>query len=261
MLGRGSIGPAWGRLPGGHLGFAAVAVVAATTLAGCTGGTPKPGPSPTAKALKITSFTATAVSPGEVDLTWTAEGPDLYGYQLYRNGKFVQILKDTSYKDTGVQPKRTYEYKVDVQDSKGNYSPDASATVSTPGPPPLSTARFAGQFDARLTFLSENYTNLHVGQKYGERWKIVPHCATGACSVSMQAGRPGEHPTTLKQRGTTYKGTGSDKVGKCGSTRVRESFTVTITVTRGTYVDGVWRVAAFKGTQTQYGPPALGCAS
>jgi len=258
----------WKALVGKRLGRAApigvLALGCAVALLGaaCTGGgSPKAGPSPTGTGLKVTSFTATPVSGGEVDLSWSGTGKGLYGYVLTRNGKYVDLLTTTTYKDYDVKPKTSYVYQLAAQDSKGHYSPNVTESIRTPAPPPLSRARFAGSFDTRFVYVAENYVNRHVGQKFGEKWNVVPKCGTGACSVTLKAVRSGARPAALGKSGSSYHGSGSDTESECHGNRIREPFTVALKVTQGQYQQGVWRVEAFSGTQTQSAPAAFGCNS
>jgi len=247
----------------GHGGMvAAFALASAVALLGaaCTGGlAPKAGPSPTGSGLKVTSFTATPVSGGQVNLAWSGSGKGIYGYELYRDGRFIEIFTTLTYTDYHVQPGRTYEYKVSVQDSRGDFSDEATTTVTTPAAPPLSDARLAGRYGATLKFLSENYTNIKVGQTFRERWTIRPRCATGACSVVVHRGQIGEVPAKLRQHGNLYTGTGTDLGSRCGSTKTRQTSTITIKVVRARFIQGVWRAGAFSGTQSDYTPAGSGC--
>lgn len=253
-FGAGSGRPIRGRRVAVAVGLAFLA-----TGTGCTsGGPPKAGPSPTPQ-LRMTSFTATPVSGGQVDLSWGAAGKNVYGYDLYRNGKLVDLFTLTAYHDYGVVPGHTYEYKVDVQDSKGHFSDQATATVTTPAPPPLAQARLAGRYGARYTYRSENYVNRKVGDTFRARWILHPKCPTGPCSAVLRTGAPGGHPATLTKHGTGYSGKGSDDLGRCNSQKIRRTLTISVRVTHARFVKGVWRATALTGTQSEYSPPGFGC--
>ena len=77
-----------------------------------------------------------AVSPTEVDLSWTAAGDNVgvTGYRIYRDGNLVDTTgAATSYADTRVGPGTTYDYTVSAVDAVGNESaPSDPATVTTP---------------------------------------------------------------------------------------------------------------------------------
>jgi hypothetical protein len=156
------------------------------------GGHPQAGPSSSKgpPGVKITSITATPVNANEIDLHWVATG-NPYGYTVDRDGKYLNQIEGTSYQDTGLKPRKTYTYQVNIQDTSGNYTLGPRTTATTPKPPPLSKARLAGSFDVRFTFLSENYTNTKPGDKFGEKWRFKPKCASGPCSVTLVMGRAG----------------------------------------------------------------------
>jgi chitodextrinase len=95
----------------------------------CHGATSDTTP-PTAPA----NLTGTAVSPGQVDLSWGASTDDVgvAGYKVYRNGTFLASTTGTSYSDTAVQAATTYTYTVYAYDAAGNISqPSNTTTVTT----------------------------------------------------------------------------------------------------------------------------------
>jgi chitodextrinase len=86
---------------------------------------------PTAPA----SLTATAVSSGRVDLSWSAgSDPDgVSGYRVYRDGvELAEVTSGLTYSDTTVVASTSYTYTVRAFDSV-NESPDSpAATATTP---------------------------------------------------------------------------------------------------------------------------------
>jgi hypothetical protein len=228
----------------------------------CTGtGHPQAGPSPsTSPSEKITSITATPVNAGEIDLEWVASG-DSTSYTLKRDGTFLTSVEGTSYKDTGVRPKKTYTYEVDVRDPTGKDAPGANVSASTPKAPPLSEARLSGSYGVRFVFTSENYSNRHVGNKYSEKWRLKPKCPDGACSTVLITNMPGAKSGVLTLKGGTYHGSVSDTFAVCQGTHVRETVTVTLHVTRGKFLHGEWTATTFAGTTSDYTPSGGGCVS
>jgi chitodextrinase len=117
-------------------------VVSATTIAQDT--TP---PSPPA------NLTATAISPAQINLSWTAstDNVGVTGYAVFRNSTQVGTSLATSYADTGLVAGATYTYTVAALDAAGNVSTQsaaASATTQTRDttPPTVSvTSPAAGQ--------------------------------------------------------------------------------------------------------------------
>ncbi len=80
---------------------------------------------------------ATAVSAGQVNLTWNAATDDtgVAGYTVYRNGSPIATTgaNATSYSDTSVAAATTYAYTVDAFDGTGNHSPPSGpVSVTTP---------------------------------------------------------------------------------------------------------------------------------
>jgi fibronectin type 3 domain-containing protein/predicted transcriptional regulator len=103
-----------------------------------------------------TSLTATAISAGEIDLSWPAASDNVgvTGYRVERCqgtncSSFAQVATPTatSYKDTTVSAGTSYSYRVRATDAAGNlgsYTPTATAT--TPAAPSGLVAAYG--FDA-----------------------------------------------------------------------------------------------------------------
>ncbi|MEX1072384.1 MAG: fibronectin type III domain-containing protein [Chloroflexota bacterium] len=92
--------------------------------------TPTPTPAPTEPGAP-TLDTATAVSPTEVDLSWTAPADDggspITGYRIYRDGSAIDTIGNaTFYTDATASTGITYAYSV--------------AAINAVGPGPLSNA-------------------------------------------------------------------------------------------------------------------------
>jgi hypothetical protein len=217
---------------------------------------------PSPAGPKVAGVIATPVSAIEVDLTWTSTGQVLLFY-VYRNGRQITTAAAgrSSYKDTTVVPNHTYTYGVEAADLAGHRSDRVETIVKSLPPPPLADARLQGQFIVRAKYLSENFTNKSVGQVETLGWKFTPTCPQGACRVRVNLFAPGQTPTFLARKGTKYDGTGAATIGVCGSTKVTETLTFTINVTRARFIAGVWRATAIAGTLKQYGPPNFSCQS
>jgi len=83
---------------------------------------------------------ATAVSPGEIDVSWSAstDNVGVTGYTVYRNGAFLATAgaSVTAWADTTVAASTTYSYSVDAFDAAGNHSArSTSASATTPATP------------------------------------------------------------------------------------------------------------------------------
>ena len=133
------------------VGLAAQAL--ALALLACGGGdddggsSPPPG-SPDILAPSVPAgVTATATSPTQVQLGWTAStdvGTGVAGYRVYRNGGATAIatVTTTSYQDSNLTPTTSYSYNVRAFD--GATPPNESALssaveVTTPDPPAVDT--------------------------------------------------------------------------------------------------------------------------
>lgn len=84
-------------------------------------------------------LTATAVSEGEIDLSWTASTDNVAvaGYRIYRDGTLVRTTPSTSFADTGLSALTSYSYSVAAYDYFNNVSaPSAPAVATTGGPGP-----------------------------------------------------------------------------------------------------------------------------
>jgi len=84
-----------------------------------------------------TGLVASAGSPTQVDLTWTASTDDVAvtNYLIYRGGSLIATLGATSttYSDTTVSANSTYSYTVKARDGAGNTSAASNtANVTTP---------------------------------------------------------------------------------------------------------------------------------
>jgi PKD repeat protein len=80
---------------------------------------------------------ADAVSPGEIDLTWTAstDNVGIAGYDVYRDGSTTPLAvlpaNALAYADTQVAPASSHSYTIDAFDAKGNHSPPAGPVSAT----------------------------------------------------------------------------------------------------------------------------------
>ncbi len=86
-----------------------------------------------------TGLSGTAVSSGQINLTWTASSDNIAvsGYKVFRNGAAAPVatVAGTSYSDTGLSASTTYSYTVSAFDAAGNNSAQSSPAlqVTTPG--------------------------------------------------------------------------------------------------------------------------------
>ncbi len=80
-----------------------------------------------------TNLSATAISPFQIDLAWSAatDNVRVAGYQVFRDGTPIATVTTTSYADTGLSPSTTYTYTVSAFDAAGTESLQTSPSVST----------------------------------------------------------------------------------------------------------------------------------
>ena len=236
-----------------------VAVALAVSGGSKTPVTPKPA------EPEITTFTASAGSPIEVELTWAARGVGISEFTISRDGTSLVTLPAEShtYQDTTARPRKHYRYAIELTTSKNKHSNTVTSEITMPPPPPLKGARLSGRFDVNSVYLSESYSNKHVGQKEYGVWAIKPKCAEGPCRVVVRTFAPGQTPTVLARIGTTYKGNGTDLFSACGSNknRIRTNVAIDVKVTAARYIEGVWRATRFTGILSRSAPAAFGCLS
>ena len=154
------------------------------------------------------TLTATAVSGGEIDLSWGASNDNVgvTGYQVERCqgtgcSNFAQIATPTgtSYKDTTVSANNSYSYRVRATDAAGNlssYSNTASATTPTPdtSPPTQPGTLTANAASASEVDLAWGASNDNVGVTGYQ----VERCQGTGCSNFAQIATP---------TGTSYQDT------------------------------------------------------
>jgi hypothetical protein len=98
-----------------------------------TGGVPDTTPPSVPSGLS-----ATAVSPSQINLSWTPSTDDVgvTGYTIFRNTTQINTTSASSYSDTGLAAGTAYSYTVAAYDAAGNASsPSSSASATTPSTP------------------------------------------------------------------------------------------------------------------------------
>lgn len=163
------------------------------------GGTPPPTGDTTPPSVPA-NVVATAPSPTQVQLTWTAStdtgGSGLAGYRVYRDGSATPLASPTtnSYTDSTVVASTTYSYRVrafDAATPANESALSAAAQVTTPDVPqppvsgldtrPGNTSCVAGAEPAATLAVSRVFPSLafsspvHMQQAPGDggRWYVV----------------------------------------------------------------------------------------
>ena len=87
---------------------------------------------------------ATAVSSGQINLSWTAstDNVGVAGYKIYRGGSLIANQATISYSDTGLSPSTQYCYTVSAYDAANNESAQSGAQCATTTAPPPSVRSF-----------------------------------------------------------------------------------------------------------------------
>ena len=75
------------------------------------------------------NLTATAVSSGQIDIQWqaSADNVGVAGYDIYRDGQYIQTATTTTYSDLGLTANTTYSYTVRAFDAAFNLSAQSNA--------------------------------------------------------------------------------------------------------------------------------------
>jgi len=81
-------------------------------------------------------LTATAVSTGQINLSWTAstDNVGVTGYKVYRGGVFLKQVASISASDIGLSPATQYCYTVSAVDAAGNESQQSAQQCATTQP-------------------------------------------------------------------------------------------------------------------------------
>jgi glucose/arabinose dehydrogenase/PKD repeat protein len=98
-------------------------------------------------------LTATAISPAQINLSWSASSDNVgvAGYNLLRNGVQVVAQSATSYSDTGLSRGTTYSYTVSAYDAAGNTSSASTAVTAATAAFVLSSVQSSGITTNRAT--------------------------------------------------------------------------------------------------------------
>lgn len=141
-------------------------LLAATVAAVQQGLTAEPGD--TAPPSVPAGLTATAVSPNQVNLSWTAstDNVGVAGYTVYRNGMpITTVTSGTGFSNTGLAASTAYSYTVAAYDAAGNHSAQsAAANVTTP---PGGTGGTSVMVDNNTTGMGEYQF------QYGGNWCLI----------------------------------------------------------------------------------------
>ena len=122
-----------------------------------------------------TGLTATAVSSGQINLSWSASadtGVGVKGYNIYKRWTLLQSVTGTSASDSGLRASTSYCYKVAAVDALDNESAKSlevcattQADTTPPSVPTGLTATAAGSSQINLVWNASTDTNGVKGYK------------------------------------------------------------------------------------------------
>jgi VCBS repeat-containing protein len=170
---------------------------------------PPPPPQDTEPPTTPTGLTAQALSPYQVDLTWSAstDNVGVAGYTIYRDGTSIASVTQNAYSDSTLLPETTYAYSIVAYDAAGNKSaPSDSVSVTTPAlpPPPPAGIQFVTVSAAANP---NNSTNLVINRPNG--------AAAGhflLASIDVRSGVTVDPPAGWTQLLSTKSGNSLEKI-------------------------------------------------
>jgi chitodextrinase len=201
-----------------------LALCLALLLTGCNNSASAPPPD-TIPPTAPTGLVATAVSPTQINLSWTAstDNVGVTGYKVERCqsagcSNFAQIATTTTttFSDTGLTGSTSYSYRVRATDAAGNLSTySTSSTSATPAPtltaPASLTATAFSSTQINLSWSASTETGGTISNY------LVERCQGIGCSGFAQIATPAT--TTVNDTGLTastsysYRVRATDAVG------------------------------------------------
>ena len=104
-------------------------------------------PTDTTAPSAPSGLTATAISPSQINLSWTAstDNVGVTGYNVYRGGTQVGTATGTTFQDNGLAQNTSYSYTVKAKDAANNLSAASNTATATthPGTVPIFEDGFA----------------------------------------------------------------------------------------------------------------------
>jgi fibronectin type 3 domain-containing protein len=170
-----------------------------------------PAPPDTTAPAAPGNLTATAVSPSQVNLAWSASSDPsgISRYDVYRNGQLLTSTKTTSLADATASAGASYSYTVKAIDGAGNTSAASNtATVTMPAPQPATQTLSATPTDD--SYVSRRKPNANYGNSSVIRADVSPEL-TGLYKFSV-SGIGTKSVVSAKLR--LYVSDGSDQGGQ-----------------------------------------------
>jgi hypothetical protein len=200
-------------------------------------------------------------------VTWepgTAEGADVAAYQISRDGELMETVNvdELSFRDVDVLPATSYEYEVVALDAEGTTSDEAATVTTETQSVPLSTARLSGTFDMVLKETSHFGYDTFGDPPTEQRWRLIPTCGEGPCSVKFSADGVSDSSTRLERAAASYEGSyRSTAFVSCAGVPSTTTVSIKFTVTRAAVVGGEWRATKITGSLIHREAPQLSCVA
>jgi hypothetical protein len=170
-------------------------------------------PPPVLRPAGLAAGPATANS---ISFDWLppATGPLPDKYLILSDGRAAGSVAGTvtSYRQAGLTPAGTYQYRV-VAVRGGKQSPQSALLTARTLTPPLSQARLQGSWSVHV----KNIRRAPGSRNGTDIWDLSPACAAGACDVMVyvQEGRH-TYKMTLTRTGAVYHGQAAVNFTRCG---------------------------------------------
>lgn len=154
----------------------------------------------------------------------------------------------TSYRQPGLTPATTYQYRV-VAVRGGKRSPQSALLTVSTLTPPISQARLQGSWQV----YAKNIRPARGGRNGYISWQLSPVCAAGPCDVMLHA-KDGKYSFRMKltRAAAAYVGQAVANLGPCGSgaSSIPDPTTlkIRIRVTKAAGKNQVWAATSLAGT-------------
>jgi hypothetical protein len=154
----------------------------------------------------------------------------------------------TSYRQTGLTPATTYQYRV-VAVRGGQRSPQSALLTVRTLTPPISQARLQGSWSVHAKTVGPGPPGRRNGYM---TWNLSPACAAGACDVALHGKNgPFSFKAKLIRNGAAYTGQAVTHFG-CGSAGSSIPYPVTLKIkihaTKAIGQNVAWAATSFAGT-------------
>src|SRR5215813_9365214 len=193
-----------------------VTLVAVIVVAGVTAGLVVWAPWTPPPVLRPAGLAAGPSTANAIAFRWArpATGPLPDKYLILSDGRAAGAVAGTatSYRQAGLTPASTYQYRV-VAVRDGKRSPQSASLAVNTLISPMSQARLQGLWNV----YAKNLTHL-LGNRSGILpWDFIPACGAGPCTVVAHV-KDGKHSfkVTLTRAGAVYRGHTVANLGGCG---------------------------------------------